>query len=689
VVAVDSRLEVGRVNGVSVLLERIRAALEERRRGVALLLLFLFLANALVAALMNSGGGDELAAHIPSGYLYWISGTFSGGIDNFPLGQLLVTLPAGLLRVPFNLFTEEHLFLFRVVPILMGLGLCALVWRFTTKLYGRGAGLLALFFAALCPNTIAHSTLATLDLPVTFFIFLTVFLLDRYLEAPTAPRMAALSLALAAACLIKVQALLLAPYAVLVVLLNLRVVFASRRRARRDTLLSWLMMPAAGLILANLLYLHLPGHGGSLLPPLFTAALRGIVGHSEGGHTAYLLGNYSRQGWWYYFPIAVAVKTPLPEIALALFGLSRRQGKRETLLVTLPILLFLGAAMTSRINIGLRHLLMIYPFLAVAAGAGAVRLWKLGSGAPTRKDGGAAGIALVQRIAPLPRAAVGALLLATAAGAAGIAPHHLSYFNILAGGPTNGHKVLIDSNYDWGLNDRFLRRYIADHAGSYKIDPPAFRPVNGRIVINANALHGVLNLGPQAYKWLKDREPVDRIAYTWFVYDIPPNAFREEREDTEARAYVLAHLFARADAAAAVAHPGYRTILARGFAETAAFDVAFSELRAVLAEDPTYAPALALGGEITIRKKLGVLYFRGDEYLSGFRTQRPSGATADDTATLVALARRGGLAGSLSRVESDLGNVLLQTGDRARAAASFNLALSLDPANGAARQGAR
>ncbi len=676
------------MNGVSVLLERVRAALEERRLGVALLLLLLFLANALVAALMNSGAGDELAAHISSGYLYWKSGTFSGGIDNFPLGQLLVTLPAGLFRVPYTLFSEEHLLLFRVVPILMGLGLCALVWRFATKLHGPGAGLLALFFAALCPNLLAHSTLATLDLPVTFFIFLTVFLLDRYLAAPKAVRMAALSLALAAACLTKVQALLLVPYAVLVLLLNLPVILAAEKRARRDTLLSWLMIPAAGFILANLVYLHLPGRGGSLLPPLFTAALRGIVSHSEGGHTAYLMGNYSRQGWWYYFLIAVAVKTPLPEIVLAVLGIARRQAKRELLLLTLPILLFLGLAMTSRINIGLRHVLMIYPFLAVAAGAGAVRLWKMGSRAPTRKDGGAAGIALVQRIAPLPRAAVGALLLATAAGAAGIAPHHLSYFNILAGGPTNGHKVLIDSNYDWGLNDRFLRRYIADHAGSYKIDPPAFRPVNGRILVNANALYGVLNLGPQAYKWLKDQEPVHRIAYTWFVYDIPPGTFREEREDLEARAYVLAHLFARADAASTVAHPGYRTILARGFAETAAFDVAFGELRAALAEDPTYAPALALGGEITIRKKLGVLYFRGDEYLTGFRMQRPASA-AGDPATLVALARRAGLAGGLSRVESDLGNVLLQTGDRVRAAASFSLALSLDPANGAAREGAR
>ncbi len=367
------------MNGV-VRLDGIIAAIERRREAAAALLLLVFFANALIAALVNSGAGDELAAHIPSGYLYWKSGSFGGGIDNFPLGQLLVTLPAGLLRIPYTLFTEEHLFLFRLVPILMGLGLCALVWRLATKLYGAGAGLLALFFAALCPNLLAHSTLATLDLPVAFFIFLTVFVLDRYLEAPSARRMAALSLSLAAAGLVKVQALLLAPYVALVLLLNLRALIGAAARSRPGAFFaSWLMLPAAWFVLVNLAYLHPPGAGGAFLPPLYLAAIRGTLSHSEAGHTAYLLGNYSRQGWWYFFPVALAVKTPLPELLLAVAGLARRQTKREMTVVAVPLVLFLGAAMTSRINIGLRHILMIYPFLAIAAGAGAARLWSNGA----------------------------------------------------------------------------------------------------------------------------------------------------------------------------------------------------------------------------------------------------------------------------------------------------------------------
>jgi 4-amino-4-deoxy-L-arabinose transferase-like glycosyltransferase len=115
------------------------------------------------------------------------------------------------------------------MPILMGLCLCTLVWRFATKMHGRAAGLIALFFAALCPNLLAHSTLATLDLPVAFLIFLTVVLLDRYVEKPTIRRMLALSLALAAATSIKIQALLLVPYTALVLLLSLPRILRSNR----------------------------------------------------------------------------------------------------------------------------------------------------------------------------------------------------------------------------------------------------------------------------------------------------------------------------------------------------------------------------------------------------------------------------------------------------------------------------
>src|ERR1035441_3979484 len=45
-----------------------------------------------------------------------------------------------------------------------------------------------------------------------------------------------------------------------------------------------------------------------------------VHNHVEGGHTAYLLRRHSFHGWWYFFPVALAVKTPLAILLLAALG---------------------------------------------------------------------------------------------------------------------------------------------------------------------------------------------------------------------------------------------------------------------------------------------------------------------------------------------------------------------------------
>jgi hypothetical protein len=656
------------------------------RRWPVPLLLALFLGNAVVAALLNSGTCDELGAHIPSGWLYWKSGVFAGGVGNFPLGQLLLTAPAALLTHDYTLWTEQHLFLFRLPGILLGLGLCFLVWRFARRRHGPGAGLAALSFAALCPNLIAHSTVATLDLPVAFFIFLAVFLLDRCIDRPGLGRMALAAVALAAAGLVKAQALLLYPYALVVLGL------LAPRTERGKYFASWLLMPAAWVSLAWIVYRHAPGAGGAFLPPQLLEALRGVLAHAEQGHFAYLLGKYSETGWWYYFPVAILVKTPIAQLLLAGFGLVRRQSRLELLLATAPIVLFLVPAMAGSIDIGLRHILMIYPFLAVAAGRGAVRLWDMGrihparetdSGATPARGHGAADASPPRDPAAArilwPRFTLAGLLFTIAGHAAAITPHHLSYFNLLAGGAKNGHRVLIDSNYDWGQNDRFLRSYVETQGLGYRINPYAFWPVNGPILVNANALHGVLNGGPKAYSWLQPFQPVGRVAWTWFEYQVPPGTYAEPREDEEARQQCLAHLFHLREAARLIPGPEFRSLLAQGFAGFGAYDVAFEELRECLQEHPDCGRALILGGELIVRWKLGVLVFHGREYLDGFRTLRP--AAEDDEERLVALAQRGGLAANLARFQVRLGMVLESVRDPESARDAYRLAGRLDPAD--------
>ena len=631
---------------------------------IFVLLLASFSANALNDAIQNSGTCDELGAHISSGYLYLNSGTFSGGINNFPLGQVIIALPVKLLGYSYQLFTEEHLLLFRSPILLMGLVMGVLVYLFTSNLFGQNAGLAALLLFAFSPNLLAHASLATLDFPTAFFIFLTVYLLCRYIEKPGTLRILAFGLAFSAALLTKVQALVLIAVAGLALVVFIKQMLPANRRQKLAFFASWLIVPLTVFVLINLTYLHLPTQTHLWLPAQFTSAIKGKLLHSSSGHFTYLMGEYSAQGWWYFFPLAIVLKTPLWTLVLFAVGLFRKHSRKTIIFVLIPIALLLATAMKSRVNIGLRHILTIYPFLFVLGGYGATKLWKFSWGKIV--------------FAICTAAYVGQSLF--------FAPHHLSYFNLLVGGPKNGHKYLIDSNIDWGQNDHFLRRYIASKNIEYKINPNAFVPTTGHILVNTNALFGVINAGPKAYAWLKTTnlnfKPVNRIAYTWFEYDIPADAFpRQQLGPNAVQQQILAYLFDLREPFSKFGDPKSRLLLANLFAELRAYDLALDEIGSILSRHPAHAPALLLGGELTVRHKLGVLAFEQDEYLKGFKTPKPPANVLASQAQIIKLTRLHGGYQKFSQLHTALGLALLEKGNRDAAIPAFRLALRFDPEN--------
>ena len=168
---------------------------------------------------------------------------------------------------------------------------------------------------------------------------------------------------------------------------------------------------------------------------------------------AFFDGQIGSTGWVGFFPTVFLLKTPLP--ALALFALaggllatrlrpnSRRTGRlfyRLTPLAALG-LVYAGFALTSHINIGLRHLLPLYPVLYIGAGAVALgfhRRW----------------LAI----------ATAALLLWQAGISLAIRPNYLAYFNPLLGGPRHAYQRFVDSSLDWGQDLPGLKRWLDTHA---------------------------------------------------------------------------------------------------------------------------------------------------------------------------------------------------------------------------------
>ena len=170
----------------------------------------------------------------------------------------------------------------------------------------------------------------------------------------------------------------------------------------------------------------------------------------------YLNGVYSQTGWWYYFPLTMLYKTPLTLMAalIAAAAIARRvlrlwedvqvaKARWTTLCLAIPPLLYLIAAMRSNLNLGLRHVLPVYPFLYIAVGIAAARLYAMRPVVAKR--------------------AIAIFMLAAFVEALIAFPNYIAFFNAAVGGTSNGINLLGDSNLDWSQDLKLLAEWRQKH----------------------------------------------------------------------------------------------------------------------------------------------------------------------------------------------------------------------------------
>ncbi len=425
------------------------------------------------------------------------------------------------------------------------------LYGWAARLRGPPAGSLALFLLAFCPNTLAHASLINTDFAFAATFALAVYAFYLLLLAPSPWRLAGAAAALGLALGSKLSALILLPG--LGLGLAWYLAFGSGEERQRLAQLQW--WPGAGawgqgallflgVVLGSGLVLWAL-YGFQLQPYLLT--LRSQLGDLESGHEAYLMGEFSTQGWWYYYPVAMLVKTPVPMLILGAWGLwlgvRERSRWAEQGLLLWPPLLLAGLFVAGGKDIGLRYLLPVYPFLFLVAGNVPGAVWR-GWGA--LRAGG-------RRAWPARLLVLCCLWLA--AGTLRNHPDHLAYFNELVGGPEQGHRYLVDSNLDWGQDLKGLKAYM-DQRGVSRIklsyfgtvDPalyglqydwlPSFHlpappgaqaalPTTGLVAISITNLVGVYmdgyGKGKDLFAWLRAYEPVARIGHSILVYEIPEN----------------------------------------------------------------------------------------------------------------------------------------------------------------------
>ncbi|NCA10767.1 hypothetical protein EBR56_03000 [bacterium] len=184
-----------------------------------------------------------------------------------------------------------------------------------------------------------------------------------------------------------------------------------------------------------------------LLPEAWLHGLCTVVAKGS-ARNAFAVGQYSTHGWWWYFPLCLGVKNTIPGLLLVLWGsgaavvaLAMRPRTPHSIARVAPLVVVLVLApilLGSRLNIGERHCLPLYPPLLVLAGAA----W------PAR---GAAC-----------RLVIGGLLAWHAGEAIARWPATLAYFNqVVPRG--REHEWLVDSNLDWGQDLPRLAAWLAEH----------------------------------------------------------------------------------------------------------------------------------------------------------------------------------------------------------------------------------
>jgi len=467
--------------------------------------------------------------------------------------------------VPLQPAPEVWLYRARSMNVLLGAVLLVLLWFTERRLFSEGTATFMLALAAFSPDLIAHFSVATTDGAGTLFTFAAVAQLIRWRHKPTRGEALLLGIVLGAMLISKLNTLPVFLVTLLLVLMSQppEVGFQSRPGNIKASwglrwpprFWNWGKGAAAGaasclvlwagyffhvsrVIFDNgLVTLHFAGYTKVLTYPfpvskhiqIFIPACEYLTGlgmvfvHNLVGHRSFFLGHASPTGGWkLYFPVAVLLKWPLLVLLLALAGglvlLLRRRFPRDLLLMSIFPLMVFSMAISGRINIGVRHVLPVYPFLLLYAGAA----WEWTRGIGKRQ----ALLALV--------------LCLQVADCLRYAPDYLSYFNVLVN-PSQSYEYLSDSNLDWGQGLVALRKYQAAHPNEtlhlayYGLVDPAWygiryaplgedERVTGTVVVSATHLSGQLLKNPDSYHWLLAYPRKTILNHSLYVFEVPANA---------------------------------------------------------------------------------------------------------------------------------------------------------------------
>ena len=467
----------------------------------------------------------------------------------------------------------------RIPMVLILILLGFYIFKWARELFGNKAALLSLIIFSFSPTFLAHGRLVTTDVGAAAGVLIATYYFIKALKNPSKKSIIFAGIAFGLAQLCKFSVILLIPFFAFLSLLwwsvklgNLKETFKililvfiigfiliwpvyqyhvwnyPKEIQARDTefLLSSNLIKASGSVLSWAAEKPILRPYAQYFLGLFLAFQR-----ASSGNTTYFLGEISATGWKNYFPIVYLLKEPLTFHILTLIALlyaaflikkpfwkntlQRLKGWIRNHFPEFAMLSFIGiywaTSLTSDLNIGVRHLLPVFPFTMLLLSAATIESLK----APFLK---------------IKYLILGALILWQIFSVVSIYPHFLAYFNELAGGPNQGFVYTVDSNLDWGQDLKRLKKWVQDNKidkiyvdyfgggdARYYLkekyapwqgtqDPNEF-PKENYLAVSVTFLQGGRGLPAPGfnqpwgyYLWLNKYQPVAKIGHSIFVYYI-------------------------------------------------------------------------------------------------------------------------------------------------------------------------
>lgn len=423
-------------------------------------------------------------------------------------------------------FSKNVLFIPRVVMVLFASIMLYLSYIYTAKLFNWRTAMIFLILLSLSPSFIAHARLVTTDVPSALTTYLALLAFYDYFKNHKKKRLNVkwliyLSVLSTVALMTKYSALFaLTPVMILLMIhtyLNHRKNYDKKQallsRVKEFLSLSIKSLKPALIVFAVIftimtmaygfqfrplldmsyenerkVFANLDGFnkiretsewlGDSLeyiyttIPMPFPQYINGfyenVFKHNMFGRRSFLLGEFSNDGWWYYFPVAYLLKESLTVLICLVLSLvlyvrsifkDRAKLKFENLAFIMPVLFIIAISLNSTVNLGVRHLLTLFPiiYLFIGTTLAEINLSNLIDKIGIPKD-----LAKIANKVAMPFAILIFMIIPNVR----IFPHYLTYFNMIVDHPGNGYKYLRDSNFDWYQNEIYVEDYIKERSDS-------------------------------------------------------------------------------------------------------------------------------------------------------------------------------------------------------------------------------